>query len=103
MSAFPDLLESFAVYFLFIFWGIPGNEFLPEIIVVSGDIAYSGLKEEYQLAFSFLNDLLKVLKLTKDKIFLVPGNHDLDIREYRPSDIPGYLTMKELNTELENL
>jgi 3',5'-cyclic AMP phosphodiesterase CpdA len=47
---------------------------VPELVIVSGDIAYKGLKEEYALAHSFLNDLASVCGLSADSFFLVPGN-----------------------------
>lgn len=75
--------------------------FLPELIIVSGDIAFSGKKEQYALAHTFLEDLLSTCLLTKDRLFLVPGNHDVDRDEYRPTDNPHYDDMKTLNTELE--
>jgi len=74
----------------------------PEFIVVTGDIAYKGLKEEYDLATAFFNDLLTTLELGPDKIFIVPGNHDVNRKKYRPSDVPVYSNMKGLNDELEH-
>ena len=74
----------------------------PELVAVTGDIAYKGIKEEYDLAAAFFTDLLDAVKLGGDKIFIVPGNHDVDRKKYRPGDIPVYSTMKALNDELEN-
>lgn len=51
------------------------------IIVVSGDIAFSGRKEEYDIASSFFEDLqLKIDERTKilPSLIIVPGNHDCD-------------------------
>lgn len=76
--------------------------FKPEIVVVSGDIANKGLSSEYKLAKGFFDDLLASLGLENHRIFIVPGNHDVDREKYRPSDIPKYKTMRELNNELEN-
>jgi formylglycine-generating enzyme required for sulfatase activity/predicted MPP superfamily phosphohydrolase len=74
----------------------------PEIIIISGDIAFSGKFEEYASASIFLTDLLKTCRLNKDRLFLIPGNHDVNREVYRPSDCPAYDTMQTLNTELEN-
>ena len=79
-----------------------GNNFHPEIIVVTGDIAFKGIKAEYDLAKVFFDDLLAALDLKSDRLFLVPGNHDVNRDKYRPTDIPKYNNMHELNTELEN-
>ncbi|MEO8761345.1 MAG: metallophosphoesterase [Bacteroidia bacterium] len=51
------------------------------IIVVTGDIAFSGLEKEYDLAYIFFDDLIKKLeKYTKQLpvIIFIPGNHDCD-------------------------
>lgn len=55
----------------------------PDIIFCTGDIAFgetSGapLKEQYQDAAKFFDDLLHCCDLTKDRLFLVPGNHDVN-------------------------
>ncbi len=48
----------------------------PDFIVVTGDIAFSGKPEEYQLAGSFFDKLLETAKLSRERLFVVPGNHD---------------------------
>jgi len=50
----------------------------PDFIAITGDIAYSGISAEYELAKKFFDKLLEVTHLTKDKLFIVPGNHDVD-------------------------
>ena len=50
----------------------------PDVILVSGDIAFSGAPEEYALAGHFFDDLLKATSLPKTRLFIVPGNHDID-------------------------
>jgi len=74
----------------------------PEIVVVSGDIAFKGVEKEYDLAKKFFDELLASLNLGKDKIFIVPGNHDVNRKLYRPNDVPAYKNMRDLNVELEN-
>ena len=55
-----------------------------DFLVFSGDIAFSGQAEEYQAAIKFLFDpLLAALKLGPDRVFIVPGNHDLDQKKFR--------------------
>lgn len=76
--------------------------FQPEIVVVTGDIAATGIKDEYELAEKFFKDLRSALGLSVERLFIVPGNHDVDRKRYRPTDIPSYDDMKELNDELEN-
>jgi predicted MPP superfamily phosphohydrolase len=54
--------------------------FLPvDRLVLSGDIAYSGRKSEYQLvAKEFLAPVRARLHLASSQILVVPGNHDVD-------------------------
>lgn len=47
-------------------------------IAVTGDVAYSGRKDQYELAERFFESLLDKTGLTKDRILVVPGNHDVD-------------------------
>jgi formylglycine-generating enzyme required for sulfatase activity/calcineurin-like phosphoesterase family protein/energy-coupling factor transporter ATP-binding protein EcfA2 len=47
-------------------------------IVLTGDIAFQSKAEEYRLATQFFDDLLKETGLPKDRLILVPGNHDVD-------------------------
>lgn len=54
------------------------NSFNLDFIVLSGDISYSSKPEEYKIAFKFLDKLLEITHLDKNKLFLVPGNHDVD-------------------------
>ncbi|MGN7614693.1 metallophosphoesterase family protein, partial [Magnetococcales bacterium HHB-1] len=43
-----------------------------------GDIAYSGKPAEYQDATTFFESLLEAAGLDKSRLFVVPGNHDVD-------------------------
>ncbi len=78
------------------------NGLQPEIIVITGDIAYKGIKAEYAEAQKFLNNLLGKLNIPPERMFIVPGNHDVNRKIYRPKDIPSYGTMEELNNDLIN-
>jgi len=50
-----------------------------DFIVFSGDVAFSGKENEYQAAVSyFFEPVLDAAGLDKDRLFIVPGNHDLD-------------------------
>ena len=53
----------------------------PDIIAVSGDIAWTGKPEEYDLYINkFVVPICKVLNIERDRIITCPGNHDI-IRE----------------------
>ena len=51
---------------------------VPDLIVVTGDIVHSGRAEEYRQAIHFFDDLLAAAGLDKRRLFVVPGNHDVD-------------------------
>jgi len=52
------------------------------IVIVTGDIAFSGQADQYVLADQFLNQLktylIKTVEVSEVHIILVPGNHDCD-------------------------
>ena len=50
----------------------------PDFVVVTGDIAFGGAAKEYALASQFLDEVLDATGLGKDRLFVVPGNHDVD-------------------------
>lgn len=50
----------------------------PDFVIASGDIAYSGKSSEYKIASIFFDRILNILNLEKDRLFVVPGNHDVD-------------------------
>lgn len=52
--------------------------FQADAVFVTGDIAYSGKAAEYQQAAAFFDTLLQAAGLDKKRLFIVPGNHDLD-------------------------
>ncbi len=50
----------------------------PDVIFATGDIAHSGKETEYELAGKFFDDLLAAAHLEKNRLFVIPGNHDVD-------------------------
>src|SRR5205823_4247764 len=47
-------------------------------VFFTGDAAQSGKAEEYEEATDFFQALCKELDLGLDRLFVVPGNHDID-------------------------
>ena len=45
--------------------------------VVTGDIAFQADEKEYALAQEFFDEFLNAAELSKDRLFMVPGNHDI--------------------------
>ncbi len=59
-----------------------------DLVIFSGDLAYHGRAEEYQAAQTLLLDpVLKAVGLGPERLFMVPGNHDLD-RVYAKKMLP---------------
>ena len=75
---------------------------VPELVVVTGDIAFSGKENEYALAGKFLDDVMKTLDLPKERLFIVPGNHDVNRKKYPPSETIRFENVRQLNAELAN-
>ena len=55
-----------------------GEDGKPDLICFTGDIAYSGQPSEYAEATFFFDELLTCLGVDKSRLFVVPGNHDVD-------------------------
>ncbi len=60
------------------------GDFEHVIIVVSGDIAYSGKSYQYDFAWNLLGNIINKLKIryvikSKPTVLVVPGNHDVDL------------------------
>jgi predicted phosphodiesterase len=57
-------------------------------ILVSGDIAYKGNQEEYNVAAGWFSEITSIAGCSKSDIYTVPGNHDVN------RTIAGNLTVK---------
>lgn len=55
---------------------LPGG--VAQGILVTGDIAYSGMAEQYDAAALWLDELAKRIGCPIHRVQMVPGNHDLD-------------------------
>lgn len=49
-----------------------------DLVCFTGDLAFSGQAGEYAQAGVFLEESLARLSVSPDRLFLVPGNHDID-------------------------
>jgi len=54
--------------------------YVPDLIFATGDIAHSGKVKEYEQATRFFDDLLEAAGQGRERLFIVPGNHDVDRR-----------------------
>ena len=55
-----------------------------DLVFITGDIAFSGNPEEYSIANEFIKNLSSATDVPVDRIFCVPGNHDVDRRRITP-------------------
>lgn len=56
-----------------------------EAITITGDIAFSGKRAEYQLAGQWLDQVIEVCGCSHTAVLTVPGNHDVDRDRIRTS------------------
>lgn len=54
---------------------------IPDLVAITGDLAFAGTADEYRLARDWLEEQLWPAlpdDFTRDRLLLVPGNHDVD-------------------------
>lgn len=66
-------------------------------ILVCGDIAYKGAKEEYDKAHHFFEQLCDIVGCNPEEIYIVPGNHDKNF--YAPNQDLRHLINAGLSNE----
>ncbi|WP_217550278.1 metallophosphoesterase [Pantoea sp. GbtcB22] len=49
----------------------------PDVIIVSGDVAFAGAPEEFEFASQWLSELCQRSGSSMKSVFVVPGNHDV--------------------------
>lgn len=50
----------------------------PTYVCITGDISYKNNSDGYTEGAIWITDLMKTLSIEKDRLFICPGNHDLD-------------------------
>ncbi len=50
----------------------------PDFVCITGDLAWSGREQEYEQAVQFVDELQEIIRVPKDRVFIVPGNHDVN-------------------------
>ncbi|MDD2477252.1 MAG: metallophosphoesterase [Dysgonamonadaceae bacterium] len=56
-------------------------------ILVTGDIAFSGSRKEYEIAKEYLNRVCNVFYINPSDVYCVPGNHDVNQSVVNGSDL----------------
>lgn len=73
-----------------------------DFILAAGDLAFSGKAEEYKLAAGFFDAVSAASGVAKDRIFCIPGNHDID-RERQKMCFHGVRKFIESQNQLDLL
>lgn len=60
-----------------------------DFILLTGDIAWSASTKEYLNASKWLNEIIEKCGLSNKKIFICPGNHDIDREEIEDIQYPS--------------
>lgn len=60
-----------------IYQAVKAEHLIPGIVIVSGDLTWSGTEEEFDLAFNCLDAIRSTLGLQRQHFVIVPGNHDI--------------------------
>lgn len=69
----------------------------PDFVVFTGDLAFSGQPDQYEWVEAFLDQLLVTAGIvSRDRLFVVPGNHDIDRTAIDPIIASG--TLSTLNS-----
>jgi tetratricopeptide (TPR) repeat protein len=55
-----------------------GANLRPDVILVTGNIAWAGKAEQYIEARAWLDEVAKAVGVEASRIYVVPGNHDVD-------------------------
>lgn len=55
-----------------------------DIVLIGGDIAYSGREEEYNYAYSWIQHICDITGCKEENVLSVPGNHDVERTKIGP-------------------
>ena len=79
----------------------------PDCIFITGDISYSGGSrsgDEFEKATGWIDRLLEKIKLNRSQVFVVPGNHDLDLSNDESRELKYMLeSLRSGSALLDNL
>ena len=73
-----------------------------DFILATGDLAFSGKADEYKLAAAFFDAVSVASGVPKDRIFCIPGNHDID-RERHKMCFHGFRKFIESQNQIDLL
>ncbi len=74
-----------------------------DLIFITGDLAKSGKSEQYEVVKVFCKGLLKATGLPPERLFVVPGNHDVDRAEIQPYHVRRWYAFEKADEVTEVL
>jgi 3',5'-cyclic AMP phosphodiesterase CpdA len=69
----------------------------PDFVLVTGDLAFSGKAAEYDIAAGFFDALIAASGVPKERIYCIPGNHDINRERQRMAFIGTRATLQDQN------
>ena len=72
----------------------------PDLLFITGDIAYSGAADEYIQAEGFIKELQTATSVPQERLFIVPGNHDI-ARDKEPDAFRGASEILQNEVEID--
>src|SRR6266404_4562296 len=75
---------------------------LPDFVLATGDLAFSGNADEYKLAIDFFDAVSAASGVSKERIFSIPGNHDID-RERQKMCFHGFRNFIRSQNQIDSL
>jgi len=82
---------------------IKAFDFQIDFIIITGDIAFSGQPADYEVCHVFCDELLQAVHLEPSKLFLAPGNHDVDRSKITPKHIKSFYHFDDQDDITETL
>ncbi|MCP5061438.1 MAG: hypothetical protein GY936_03125 [Ignavibacteriae bacterium] len=75
----------------------------PNAMIITGDIAFSGQKKEYEKAGEYLDKIINVCDIEIENVFMIPGNHDVNRSKIKIGHIKWWYNFKDEESLTENL
>ncbi len=65
-----------------------------DLVFITGDLAKRGQPDEYRVAEVFCEQLLEAARMPHERLFLVPGNHDVDRSQVKEHHVRRWYEFK---------
>ncbi len=74
-----------------------------DFIIITGDVAYSGQPADYDVCRVFCDELLQAARLEPSRLFIIPGNHDVDRAKITRKHIKSFYPFDDQDDITETL